>query len=309
MTALLQGGLPAADLLRNEGIEVVEHDPVLRAKEPDLVIAILNLMPDKVATETQLIRMLGDGHRQVEIVLFATNAYMARVRDPDFTSANTPVEHMRRYYRSFDEVRDMDIDGLIVTGAPVEREPFEDVPYWEELLDVYAWAQQRQTGVFSICWAAQAALRHFHEVPKYVLDRKMFGVFEHRIERHGDLLAGFGDSFRIPVSRHSEIYREDLPDSPDLVVLADSDELGLGLLEDRRLRHHYMFNHFEYDADTLKREYDRDVEAGDAIQLPAHYYPDDDPGQPPVEDWREDGRRMYQNWLATIEADKDATIE
>lgn len=304
MAALLPEGLPAVELLRSEGIAVETHASEARAQSPDVVVAILNLMPDKVTTETQLIRMLGHGQRRVEILLFATGEYMERVRTPEYRSANTPVEHLRRFYRSFPEVRDLEIDGLIITGAPVEQEPFEDVPYWDELLEVFAWAHERATGVFNICWAAQAALKHFHEVPKYVLDRKLFGVFDHRIERHGDLLAGFGDRFRIPVSRHSEIHREDLPDSPDLRVLADSDASGLGLLEDTRLRHYYMFNHFEYDPDTLKREYDRDVDAGQPIHIPANYYPGDDPGKPPVSDWLDDGRRLYQNWLGLIASGK-----
>lgn len=304
MSALLPRGLPAADVLSREGIEIETFEPGGRGAGADLVIAILNLMPDKLATETQLIRMLADGPRRIEIILFATDTYMARVRDPDYDSANTPVAHMRTFYRSFGEIRDLDIDGLIVTGAPVEKEPFEDVPYWEELLEIFAWAAERTTGVFSICWAAQAALQHFHRVPKYVLESKKFGVFDHRIERQSDLLAGFGKGFRIPVSRHSEVRREDLPDSPDLFVIAESEGSGLGLLEDRRLRHHYMFNHFEYDADTLGREYQRDVEAGEGIQLPVGYFPDDDPEKTPQADWREDGRRMYQNWLAILEKDK-----
>lgn len=302
MPALLPEGLPAADVLRGEGIAVETHAVGGRAESPDVVVAILNLMPDKIATETQLIRMLGDGDRRVEIILFATGTYMERVRDPAYSSANTPVDHLRTFYMSFPEVRDTHIDGLIITGAPVEKEPFEDVPYWDELLEVFTWAQERSTGVFNICWAAQAALQHFHEVPKYVLDEKLFGVFDHKIERRGDLLAGFGDGFRIPVSRHSEIHRDDLPDSPDLHVLADSETSGLGLLEDTRLRHYYMFNHFEYDQDTLKREYDRDVAAGQPIRIPANYYPGDDPSNPPVSDWREDGRRLYQNWLGLISA-------
>lgn len=304
MTALLPAGLPAIDILRNEGIAVETHAPEGRASAPDLIVGILNLMPDKITTETQLIRKLGDGDKRVEIVLFATGNYMDRVRDPAYRSENTPVEHLRQFYRSYPEVRDLEIDGLIITGAPVEREPYEDVPYWDELLEIFDWAQKRSTGVFNICWAAQAALKHFHEVPKYVLDQKMFGVFEHRIERHGDLLAGFGEGFRIPVSRHSEIHREDLPDSPDLRVLADSDGSGLGLLEDTRLRHFYMFNHFEYDPDTLKREYDRDVGVGQPIHIPANYYPDDDPERSPVSDWQADGKRLYQNWLGLIAKNK-----
>lgn len=306
MSALLPKGLPAAEALAKEGIAVETFDAGGRAKDPDLVIAILNLMPDKLATELQLIRMLADGPRRVEILLFATDSYMARVRDPDYSSANTPIDHMRAFYRSFSEVRDLDIDGLIVTGAPVERVPFEDVPYWDELLEIFRWAAERSTGVFSICWAAQAALQHFHRVPKYVLDQKKFGVFDHRIERDSDLLAGFSKGFRIPVSRYSEIRREDLPDNADLVVVADSDGSGLGLLEDRRLRHHFMFNHFEYDADTLQREYERDVQSGEAIEPPFGYFPDDDPANPPVANWRDDGRRMYQNWLAILERNKES---
>ncbi|WP_417519555.1 homoserine O-acetyltransferase/O-succinyltransferase family protein [Minwuia sp.] len=304
MPALLPEGLPAVETLSKEGLEVVTHAPSGRAANPDLVIAILNLMPDKIATETQLIRKLADGPRRVEVILFATGAYMDRVRDPAYRSANTPVEHMRRFYRSFDQVRDLEIDGLIITGAPVEKEPFEDVPYWNELLDVFAWAESRQTGVFNICWAAQAALSHFHGVPKYVLDRKIFGVFDHRIEQASPYLDGFGEGFRIPVSRHSEIHREDLPDTPELVVVADSEGSGLGLLEDRSRRHLYIFNHFEYDADTLKREYDRDVAADQPIHIPANYYPDNDPSQTPSFDWRDDGTRLYQNWLSTIAANK-----
>jgi homoserine O-succinyltransferase len=300
MVALLPENLPAVDVLRSEGIGVETHAPAGRAENPDLIVAILNLMPDKIATETQLIRMLGDGPRRVEIVMFATGAYMERVRDQSYRSNNTPVEHLRQFYKSFQEVRDLEFDGLIITGAPVEREPYEDVPYWDELLEVFEWAHARSTGVFNICWAAQAALKHFHQVPKYVLDRKLFGVFEHTIERHSDLLAGFGADFRIPVSRHSEIRREDLPDSPDLHVLADSEGSGLGLLEDVSLGHHYMFNHFEYDPDTLKHEYDRDSGVGETIHVPANYYPNDDPEEQPISNWRDDGRRLYQNWLDLI---------
>lgn len=306
MSALLPEGLPAVASLRKEGIAVETHDPDQRADNPDLVVAILNLMPDKIATETQLIRKLGSGDRRVEIILFATGGYMDRVRQADYQSANTPVDHLRRFYCSFPEVRDLDIDGLIITGAPVEKDPYEDVPYWDELLRVFEWAESRSTGVFSICWAAQAALKHFHDVPKYVLNEKLFGVFDHHVERHSDLLSGIGDQFRIPVSRHSEIRREDLPDSPDLRVLADSDGAGLCLLEDTRLRHHYMFNHFEYDTETLKHEYDRDVDAGQAIQIPANYYPENDPRQAPGNDWQDDGLRLYQNWLNLIARSKVA---
>ena len=301
MSVLLPEGLPAVRILADEGLDVETHAEGARASNADLVIAILNLMPDKVATETQLIRMLADGPRRVETVLFATDTYMERVRDPAYSSQNTPVDHLRRFYRTFSEVRDLDIDGLIITGAPVEKEPYEDVPYWEELLQVFGWAEQQSLGVFNICWAAQAALQHFHGVPKYVLDQKLFGVFPHRIENNSPLLDGFGAGFEIPVSRHSEILRSDLPDSPDLKVLAGSQGSGLGLLEDQRLRHLYIFNHFEYDLETLKREYDRDADAGMPIQVPQNYYPDDDPSRPPEMRWQQDGRRLYQNWLATIE--------
>lgn len=300
MPALLPDNLPAVEALRRDGIAVETHAHNTRASAPDLVVAILNLMPDKIATETQLIRKLADGKYRVEFLLFATGGYMDRVRDPSYTSANTPVDHLRAFYSSFQEIRDLEIDGLIITGAPVEKEPFEDVPYWDELLEIFGWAHERSTRVFNICWAAQAALKHFHDVPKYVLDQKLFGVFDHRIEHKTDLLAGFGDDFSIPVSRHSEIRRGDLPDAPELRVLADSDGSGLGLLEDTKLLHHYMFNHFEYDADTLKREYDRDVQADQPIHIPANYYPDDDPQQVPASNWLDDGRRLYQNWLDLI---------
>lgn len=306
MALILPVGLPAAHVLRAEGLDVTEVPAGTTPPAAALRIGILNLMPDKRSTELQLLRMLGAGDYLVAPALFATTAYMERIREPDYHSANTPVEHLRSYYQSFAEVRDMTFDGLIITGAPVEKEPFEDVPYWEELLEVFAWAAERGAGVFNICWAAQAALRHFHAVPKYVLSQKLFGVFEHRIEARSALLTGFGNGFRVPVSRHSEIHREDLPDDPNLRVLADSPEAGLCLLEDTALRHIYIFNHFEYDADTLKREYDRDLTAGEPIDIPKHYYPDDDAAATPAADWRTNGLQLYQNWLGMIAAAKDA---
>ncbi|MEC9345261.1 MAG: homoserine O-succinyltransferase [Pseudomonadota bacterium] len=300
MPVLLPAGLPAIDVLLAEGIDARGLDRPSATPAGALRIALLNLMPDKRGTEIQIARMLGDGPYLVDLVPFATSRYMTQVRQPDYRSANTPVDHLRRFYRSFDEIRNERFDGLIVTGAPVERIPYEAVPYWSELREIFDWSLGRVAGSFNICWGAQAALGIYHNVPKHVLGSKLFGVFEHDIETESDLLDGFGPGFRVPVSRYAEVVRPEIPVSDDLVILADSAEAGLCLLEDRRLGQVYMFNHLEYDADTLKREYDRDRAKGENIVVPKHYFVDIDTGQPPEVHWRDDGRRLYQNWLRRL---------
>ncbi len=300
MTLFLPEGLPCLSQLRDEGLSVAEVASPDEAPDDALRIGILNLMPDKIATEVQLIRMLAHDTHDVAVVLFATSAYMDRVRQPEYRSANTPVEHLRKFYRSFEDVRDFEFDGLIITGAPVEQVPFEEVPYWSEMEQILDWIGQRGLGVFSICWGAQAALKHYYEMPKHVLNAKRFGVFSHVVLDEGTVLGGVSRPFEVPVSRHSETRREDLPRDTDLVVLAESAEAGICLLEDPVKGCVYMLNHFEYDADTLKREYDRDKNSGAPINLPLNYYPNDDDTAEPVARWQRDGQAFYGNWLDSI---------
>lgn len=300
MTLFLPEGLPCLSQLRREGLPVTEVGAPDAASDTALRIGILNLMPDKIATEVQLIRMLAHESHDVAVVLFATSAYMERVRQPDYSSANTPVDHLRKFYRSFEEVRDFDFDGLIITGAPVEQVPFEEVPYWSEMEQILDWIGQRHLGVFSICWGAQAALKHYYGMPKHVLKAKRFGVFSHAVLDDGSVLRGVSRPFDVPVSRHSETRWEDLPTDASLVVLAESAEAGICLLEDPSKGCVYMLNHFEYDADTLKREYDRDKNSGAPINLPLNYYPNDDDTAQPEARWQQDGQAFYGNWLDSI---------
>lgn len=300
MTLFLPRNLPSAAILRDQGVDVTELDDTSDAPEGTLRVGILNLMPDKVATERQLIRMLVHDRHDVAVTLFATTDYMRRARQDGYTSANTPIGHLRAFYRSFDEVRETRFDGLIITGAPVEQLPFEDVPYWQEMTQILDWTRTRSMGVFNICWAAQAALKHFHDIPKHVLSTKRFGVFSHKVLEQGSMLSGVSAPFQVPVSRHSETRLLDLPSDSDLMVLADSDEAGICLLEDPGHGHVFMLNHFEYDADTLKREYDRDKSSGEPIRLPQNYYPGDDDTAAPVATWQNNARTFYGNWLDMI---------
>jgi len=292
MPIKIPNDLPARRVLEEEGVEVIsEFDAVHQDIRP-LRVALLNLMPDKIRTETQIARVVGSTPLQVEMTLLNTGSYQSR---------NVPERHLIDFYRTWDEVRHEKFDGLIVTGAPIETLPFEEVDYWDELTAILDWAQTHVFRGFHLCWGAQAALRHYHGVPKHALDRKMFGIFRHHIVAQGSgLLRGFNDEFSIPVSRHTEVRREDIPDKPGLRILAESPEAGLCLMEDRTHRAVYMFNHLEYDADTLKREYERDVATGADIQVPKYYFPDDDPSQRPGNQWRAYAHLLFWNWIYEI---------
>ena len=292
--------LPARKTLEVEGVDIIADRDAIRQDIRPLRIALLNLMPEKIKTETQLARVIGASPLQVEMTLLTTASYIP---------STTPREHMLAFYVPWEEVADEKFDGLIVTGAPIETLPFEAVDYWDELCAILDWAQDHVCRSFHLCWGAQAALHHFHGVPKYELDRKMFGIFQHHIVTPGSsLLRGFNDEFSMPVSRHTEVRREDIPDDPDLVILAESPESGLCLMEDLAHRAVYMFNHLEYDADTLKREYERDVAAGAEIQLPKHYFPGDDPSRTPVNRWRSYAHLLFWNWIGEIYRSTPADI-
>src|SRR5512147_1780474 len=284
--------LPARATLENENVFVMDEDRAIHQDIRALRVAILNLMPTKVATETQLLRLLSNSALQVDVTLLHTATY---------ESKNTDADHLLKHYVTFDEIKDEKFDGLIITGAPVEQMPFKDVDYWQELTRIMEWADTNVESNFYICWGAQAALYHRYGIPKYDLSRKMFGVFEHRILSSAvgaePLLRGFDDIFLAPHSRHTEIRRADVEKVSDLNILAESDEAGLYLLGTKDGRHLYATGHSEYDPLTLKSEYDRDISKGLPIHIPKNYYPNDDPTQNPTVRWRGHSNLLFSNWL------------
>lgn len=281
--------LPARQILEREGVLLIrEHDAIRQDIRP-MRIALLNLMPAKIKTETQIARVVGSTPLQVELSLLKTSTY---------TPTNTPAEHMLAFYQPWHKVADEKFDGLIVTGAPVEEMAFEKVDYWVELTEVFDWARTNVSRTFDLCWAGQAALYHFYGVPKYAMRQKLSGVFDHRVVTpNSTLLRGFADRFQVPVSRYTETRRSDIEKVPGLVILAESDEAGLCLIEDTTRNHVYMFNHLEYDTEALANEYQRDTRAGRDIRVPDNYFPDDDPARPPVNAWRAHGHLLFANWI------------
>jgi homoserine O-succinyltransferase len=254
-----------------------------------LRVAILNLMPTKISTETQLLRLLGNSSLQVDVTLMHTATHEAR---------NTDAEHLLNHYDTFASVRNEKFDGLIITGAPVEQLEFEEVDYWPELIDIMDWAETNVESIFHICWGAQAGLYHRYGIPKHPLPAKMFGVFEHRTLLPTEkLMRGFDDTFLAPHSRHTEIRRADLEKVPDLHILAESDEAGVYIVGSKDGRHLYITGHSEYDPLTLKAEYDRDVNKGLPINIPNNYFPGDDPTTTPRVRWRGHASLLYANWL------------
>lgn len=289
MPVRIPSTLPARAILEAENVFVMSEE---RAEHQDirpLELAILNLMPTKIATETQLLRLLGNTALQVNITLLHTATHKSRNTDP---------EHLLNHYETFEAVRNEKFDGLIITGAPVEQLEFEEVDYWKELTRIMDWAETNVESTFYICWGAQAGLYHRYGIPKYPLPRKMFGVFAHRtLVPHERLLRGFDDVFYAPHSRHTEVRRADIEKVTDLQLLAESDEAGVYLVASRDGRHIFVTGHSEYDPLTLKSEYDRDVKRGLPIHVPVNYYPDDDPSRMPVVRWRGHAHLLFANWL------------
>jgi homoserine O-succinyltransferase len=282
-------GLPAKDTLAGENIFTMTES---RAEHQDirpLQIAILNLMPTKIATETQILRILSNSALQVEITL---------MRIAKHENKNTPEEHMVAFYQTHSELKDRKFDGLVITGAPVEQMPFEEVDYWDELTEIIDWSRTNVYSTFFICWGAQAGLYRLFGIPKYPLAAKQFGVFPHRItSQHVPLLRGFDDIFYVPHSRYTEIRRSDIEKVPELEILAESEQAGVYLVLHKNNRLVFATGHSEYDPPTLKAEYDRDVRLGRPINIPWNYFPDDDPSQPPVVRWRGHANLLYTNWL------------
>ncbi|MDR2657420.1 MAG: homoserine O-succinyltransferase [Oscillospiraceae bacterium] len=289
MPVKIPDALPATRILAQENIFVMTERRSASQDIRPLKIAILNLMPTKEATETQLLRLIGNTPLQVEITLLRTASY---------ASTNTSQTHLDTFYKTFDEARNELYDGFIITGAPVELMDFEDVRYWDELRMIMDWADRNVYSTLYICWAAQAALFHHYRIGKIELPRKMFGVFEHRVrDRNNPLMRGFDDAYYIPVSRHTAVNESALYACPDLNVLAVSEESGVGLVASRDGRRVFATGHSEYDADTLDKEYRRDLAKGMPIEKPRHYYPADDDTKPPMVRWRSHASLLFQNWL------------
>lgn len=254
-----------------------------------LKIALLNLMPIKVTTEIDLIRLLSNSPLQVELDFIMLNTH---------TPKNTPKEHMQAFYKDFNTIKKQKYDGLIITGAPVEKLPFEDVKYWPELKGIFDWARENVTSSLFICWGAQAALYHYYGVPKYLLDEKMFGVFEHnKLEPLNPIFRGFDDVFFVPHSRHTEIRREDILKVPELKLLSESKESGVYMVSGRNGKELFLTGHSEYSPETLDIEYKRDLAKNLPIKIPVNYYQDNDPDKKPLVRWRSQANMLFVNWL------------
>lgn len=281
--------LPAIELLKEENIFVIDNSRATQQDIRPLRIAVLNLMPLKITTETDLIRLLSNTPLQLEISFMKIKSH---------TPKNTPVEHMKAFYTNFADMRNEKYDGLIVTGAPVEQMEYEDVSYWEELGEIFNWSRTHVTSTFYICWAAFAGLYHHYGIRKYPLEKKMFGVFEHRpLDPLSPIFRGFDDVFNVPHSRYTEIRREDILNCPDLTLLSESDEAGVYLVMARGGREFYVTGHSEYSPLTLDTEYRRDLKKGLPIDLPKAYYKDNDPEKGPLVTWRGHANLLFSNWL------------
>jgi homoserine O-succinyltransferase len=292
MPIRIPNDLPARQTLAEEGVMLMTEETALRQDIRPLRIGLLNLMPNKVKTETQFARLIGATPLQVELTLIKITSH---------TPKNTPAEHMLAFYRDWKDVKDGRFDGFIVTGAPVELLEFEKVTYWDELCRIFDWTQTNVHASLHICWGAQAALHHFHGTPKYALPKKRFGVYRHRnLNPASPYLRGFSDDFSIPVSRWTENHRADILEGSGLEVLMESDEAGLCLIADAPHRSLYMFNHIEYDTGSLSDEYWRDRNANKPIEIPANYFPANDPTRPPENRWRSHAHLLFGNWINEV---------
>jgi homoserine O-succinyltransferase/O-acetyltransferase len=284
--------LPAHDVLRREGVMVMSEETALRQDIRPLQIALLNLMPKKVQTETQFARVIGATPLQIELTL---------IRITEHQPKNTTAAHLEAFYQPFRAARERRFDGLIITGAPIEHLDFEAVSYWDELREIFDWTQTNVHSTMGVCWGGMAMLHHFHGVPKHMLPAKAFGCYRHQaVAPSSPLLQGFSDSFVVPVSRWTEVRDEDVALDPGLDVLIHSDVVGPCLIADPGHRAYYMFNHLEYDSTTLREEYERDRAGGGPIVEPVDYFPDDDPVREPENRWRSHGHLLYGNWINEI---------
>jgi homoserine O-succinyltransferase len=289
MPVKIPDNLPAAQTLQDENIFVMKEGRAITQDIRPLKIAILNLMPKKIVTETQILRLIGNTPLQVDVVLLHPESHVSK---------NTSQEHLLTFYQTFSDICHETFDGMIITGAPVELLPFEEVDYWEELQEIMEWRKHNVTSTLHICWGAQAGLYHHYGIPKYSLDKKVFGVYPHSITQNNvKLLRGFDDTFYVPHSRYTEVRREDILKVPQLEILADSPESGIYIVASKDGREIFVTGHSEYDPDTLKQEYERDHAKGVKTDIPENYYPDDDPTRAPLVKWRSHANLLFANWL------------
>jgi len=289
MPIKIPNDLPAAKQLNNEHIFVMDERMAYEQEIRPLKIIILNLMPTKIVTETQLLRLLSNSPLQVEVSFLHPKSYLSK---------NTPTDHLENFYKTFDEISDLKFDGMIITGAPVEHLEFKEVAYWDELSEIMEWSIENVTSTLHICWAAQAGLYYHYGVPKHNLEKKLFGIFGHRaMKPNVRLLRGLDDIFYSPHSRHTETRRSDIEKVKCLEILGESNAAGLGIIASKDRRQIYITGHFEYDFDTLRTEYLRDVEKGLDIEVPVNYFPYDDPSQTPCHQWKSHAHIIFANWL------------
>ena len=281
--------LPAIGILQKENIFVMDTSMASHQDIRPLKIAVLNLMPIKITTEIDLVRLLSNTPLQIELDFISLSSHISK---------NTPIEHMLAFYKDFNLIIHNKYDGLIITGAPVEQMPFEEVAYWKELTEILNWAKSNVTSSIFICWGAQAALYHYYGIQKYPLNKKMFGVFKHtKTDSTNPILRGFDDIFYVPHSRHTEIRREDILKVPELAILSESEESGVYMVASRNGREFFLTGHSEYSPETLDIEFKRDLARNLPIEMPKNYYLDDNPENPPVVRWRSQANMLFVNWL------------
>ena len=289
MPIKIQNDLPVREILEKENLFVVDENRAIHQDIRPLELCILNLMPKKEETELQLLRMLSNTPLQIDVTFMRMSSHKTQ---------NTPMSHLHKFYYTFEELRERRFDGLIITGAPVEKLPYEEVDYWEELCEVFAWSKTNVTSTFHICWGAQAALYYHFGLPKRELNEKLFGLFSHKVRhRKEPLVRGFDDYFLIPHSRYTEVPSRAIHTCKDLKILAESDEAGVLLCMTRDGRQIYIMGHAEYDRNTLRDEYLRDARKGLHTALPKYYFPEDDPEEKPPLEWRAHSYLLYSNWL------------
>lgn len=292
MPIKVSDNLPAKEILNKESVFVMGEDRAFHQDIRPLKIIILNLMPNKQQTEVQLLRLLSNSPLQLEISLMHMESHISK---------NTSEDYLTEFYKVFSDIKNQKFDGMIITGAPVEQMPYEEVNYWEELTEIMKWSITNVTSTFHICWGAQAGLYYHYGIPKYQLDKKMFGVFPHtKIYKHFELLRGFDDIFYVPHSRHTEVRTEDVAKVKELEILSTSEESGLYIAATPDNRQIFVMGHSEYDTNTLKNEYFRDLNKGLEIEIPKHYFKDDDPNKEPVSLWKAHSSLLYTNWLNIV---------
>ncbi|OFX18634.1 MAG: homoserine O-succinyltransferase [Bacteroidetes bacterium GWA2_31_9] len=289
MPVIIPNNLPAKEILKEENIFTIEYNNAVKQDIRALKILIMNLMPLKIDTETDLLRLLTNSALQIEIEL---------IHPSNHESKNTPKEHLEYFYKSFNDVKQNKYDGLIITGAPVEHLEFESVDYWNEVKDVMEWSKTNVTSVLFICWAAQAGLYHFYRVNKQELNKKMFGNFAHKINnKKSQIVRGFDDTFYAPHSRYTAIKADDINKISELEIISESNEAGIYIVTSKNLKHVFVTGHSEYGVNTLKNEYERDLKKGIGIQIPANYFPENNPEKQPFVNWKSHANLLFQNWL------------